>query len=473
MTGRIDHNNYEAWLLDRLEGNLTPGQEQQLDAFLAANPGLDPGLGELPTVHADDAHLASLDKDALKRDLPPKGMPAAPIDDFLIAQLEGDLSAPQLQALQRHLAEHPELAHDQRLLALCRMGPGDAVFADKAALHRAIPPQGMPTMATLDDFLVARMEGDLDAAQDAAVQALVDADAEAARAWALYAATRVQPTTVVFPDKAALKRGAKVLPLFAAWGPRLRMAAAIALLIGVGLTLIMQGPDAGDGIAGKQDAPNPAAQATDDAADAGAASQEDIPSGVQATDADAPGTDVHAPQPKAPVGRTSPRVVPALAPQERDGQLAVAPVPTRDAGPAEEEQVLADAAQPTDSVPVGTGMAQANGSQDAITAQINEPHGLVNTEGITSEPQRDGTLTRAEGIPLGAALAGLLRERILEREVKEPRALEPDDAVAAIDKGLRYVGGEQAGFGVERRADGSVGAFDLRLGRNLAIRSGR
>ena len=59
MTGRIDHNNYEAWLLDRLEGNLTPRQEQQLDAFLAANPGLDPGLGELPTVHADDAPLAS------------------------------------------------------------------------------------------------------------------------------------------------------------------------------------------------------------------------------------------------------------------------------------------------------------------------------------------------------------------------------------------------------------------------------
>ena len=50
MKERIDHSNYEAWLLDRLEGNLTPAQEQELDAFLAAHPELDPGLDELPTL---------------------------------------------------------------------------------------------------------------------------------------------------------------------------------------------------------------------------------------------------------------------------------------------------------------------------------------------------------------------------------------------------------------------------------------
>ena len=34
MNERIDHTNYEAWLLDRLEGNLSVDQERALDAFL-------------------------------------------------------------------------------------------------------------------------------------------------------------------------------------------------------------------------------------------------------------------------------------------------------------------------------------------------------------------------------------------------------------------------------------------------------
>ena len=36
----LDRTTYEAWLLDRIEGNLTPAQERELDAFLAENPDL-------------------------------------------------------------------------------------------------------------------------------------------------------------------------------------------------------------------------------------------------------------------------------------------------------------------------------------------------------------------------------------------------------------------------------------------------
>ena len=36
----LDRTTYEAWLLDRIEGNLTPAQERETAAFLAANPTL-------------------------------------------------------------------------------------------------------------------------------------------------------------------------------------------------------------------------------------------------------------------------------------------------------------------------------------------------------------------------------------------------------------------------------------------------
>ena len=92
MKERIDHSNYEAWLLDRLEGNLSPQDERALDAFLAANPGLDPGHGSLPTLDDLEATLSASAKNELKRQLPPTGAPSNErLDDHLIARLEGDL----------------------------------------------------------------------------------------------------------------------------------------------------------------------------------------------------------------------------------------------------------------------------------------------------------------------------------------------------------------------------------------------
>lgn len=86
----LDRHNYEAWLLDRLEGNLTPEQEERLDAFLAANPDLPIGPAELPQVPGIAADFSA--KDLLKRTYPPQGIPDADrLDDFLVAKGEGDL----------------------------------------------------------------------------------------------------------------------------------------------------------------------------------------------------------------------------------------------------------------------------------------------------------------------------------------------------------------------------------------------
>ena len=74
MKQRIDHTNYEAWLLDRIEGTLGAEQERALDAFLAANPGLDPGVEEMPTLRADGTRLSGFIKNSLKHELPPKAV---------------------------------------------------------------------------------------------------------------------------------------------------------------------------------------------------------------------------------------------------------------------------------------------------------------------------------------------------------------------------------------------------------------
>ena len=67
MSTRIDHTNYEAYLLDRMEGTLSPAQEHDLEAFLLANPHLMPDDEELPSLTITKASLSNVEKKALKR----------------------------------------------------------------------------------------------------------------------------------------------------------------------------------------------------------------------------------------------------------------------------------------------------------------------------------------------------------------------------------------------------------------------
>jgi hypothetical protein len=80
---------------------------------------------------------------------------------------------------------------------------------------------------------------------------------------------------------------------------------------------------------------------------------------------------------------------------------------------------------------------------------------------------------RPAGVPLLGYLSGKLRKRVLDTPVEDARPLGADDALAAVDKGLRNLVGEQAGLAVDRAPDGRVQRFYLRLGRNLAISANR
>ena len=59
MSTHIDHTNYEAYLLDRMEGVLTPAQERELDTFLVMNPHIVLIDRELPLLTDTTASLQS------------------------------------------------------------------------------------------------------------------------------------------------------------------------------------------------------------------------------------------------------------------------------------------------------------------------------------------------------------------------------------------------------------------------------
>lgn len=450
MSRSIDHSNYEAWLLDRLEGSLSPQQERLLDAFLAAHPELDPGSAELPTLDEWDARLAPADKEALKRTLPPTGAPGEPIDDFLIARMEGDLDPAQQAALRKYLKEHPDYRRKERLYERVKLAPGPVAFPDRQVLHRQLPPEGMPVGQHLDDFLVARLEGDLSPDQDEALTRLLDKDAQAAEEWRRLQRIKLPAAFIACPDKHALYKGGMVVAWRAAmapWMAPLRRAAAVALLLGLAWWILLPSDDGKGQVA-----------------------------------------EVPVTEPKAVVQHLGPaEPEQAEAMQQRAGQEEVkAPASPQQASPnriaphAAQHYASGQYREPSPSV-IRELVAQRPVSQvqDVIHPIQEEQHVPVASieeqvlPNVVPVATPSAEASPVEGIPVGTYLANTVRSRLLAPGSRNDGPLGGEDALALVDMGLRTVAGGQAGLEVARDPEGRMRKFELRLGRNLAVTAHR
>ncbi len=428
----IDRETYEAWLLDRLEGRLSTEQERALDAFLAANPDLPVDLGELPSIEAGDVSFGDLS--GLKRTYPPQGLPhASRITDFLIAQSEGDLSADQIEALERFLFEYPEHERTARLVAATHVSADPVPVLTKAKLEKHFPPMGMPDRERITDFLIAAGEGDLSKAQDTALATLVASDVVLQREEALVKASRISKEAVAFPEKASLKKtGGRVVPLWSFGSPVVRYAAAASVVLLLGLAWWTLGT----GSPSKQEeahlpqrsvnpnglvTPNAPVQRPDHAADAARSTSPEV---------EQPNQQLPAPMPPAqrsmPQGTTPEPMEPALAQQ-----------------PSPKPAVLNHADVPL--VPV---------AQDA-------PEQLATVSPAAARP------TAAPARTVGELLAAGVRDRVLDQPTNEARSLDGADALALADKGLKSITGGSGAVQVQRSAKRD--RFKIRLGEGLAF----
>lgn len=102
----INRDNYEAWLLDLIEGRLAPEQEQQVRDFLLLNPDCATGLEEVEPWVLEAEAVTYSGKSGLKKELPHQNSVASGkhFDLFSIARMEGDLTERQVEDHQ-HLVD--------------------------------------------------------------------------------------------------------------------------------------------------------------------------------------------------------------------------------------------------------------------------------------------------------------------------------------------------------------------------------
>ena len=422
---KLDRSTYEAWLLDRIEGNLTPEQERQLSAFLAANPDLEASTDELPTVPSESAPITW--KDELKKQGPPAPPPdAAYWETLLVAQLEGDLTPEQALELNALFLTRPALLMDARRMAATKVAPETIRFPLKDELLRHFPPQGMPDAHHLTDFLIAAQEGDLTPGQAQALAAYLQAHPEAAREQRLILSSRVVIEAVVFPHKERLrKRETRVIALWA----RYAVAASIALLLGLAWWM---GRDTDElpSIA-RRETPKPAP---------------------------APST--------APLRRVQP--APATQPSI-PAERAPAPVHAVHPLPAPSGAGTAPAVQHIpDVLPVHVDPPAPSAPPDQNLAQTPAPPSdAAGPATLAQRTQATGTPTNAgDAVTLATLAANTVRREVINTDERSA-TLDGADALAAVDRGLNAITGGEGGLQVQH--DATRDRLKLRLGKHFAI----
>lgn len=135
---KIDRDNYEAYLLDLLEGRLSAGDQDLLKDFLLLNPDCADELSELEPSFLEPVLMQYPNKDLLKRELPDRSslLTGHNFDLFSIARMEGDLTIEQEEAHRDMVASDSQKRKDWKSWQQTKLVPAEVEYRDRAGLTR-------------------------------------------------------------------------------------------------------------------------------------------------------------------------------------------------------------------------------------------------------------------------------------------------------------------------------------------------
>ena len=135
----ITRNNYEAYFLDYLEGNLDEKLVNDFIEFLQANPDLKEELQQagLISLNAEDVFYDNKDK-LYREEYDREEL----FNDTAIALLEGDLKDPERARFMSYLQKHPDKQKEAALFEKTKQVPDqNIILSKKSSLYRYNAPK--------------------------------------------------------------------------------------------------------------------------------------------------------------------------------------------------------------------------------------------------------------------------------------------------------------------------------------------
>ncbi|MCF8217399.1 MAG: hypothetical protein K9I29_03725 [Bacteroidales bacterium] len=234
---RINRNNYEAYMIDYLDGNLTSAQTDELMLFLDENPDIKAEAEGLDmTVNPVDEQSPVYDeKAALKQPVTDDSgtITEDNYETWFIAFVEGNLSNDEKSHLHTYLNQNPEKQKELELFKATKLQPEEVTFENKSQLKAiAIIPVAGIDASNYEQKMIARVEGDLSLGEITDLNAFIEQNPGLKQEFEWFKKSKLkEDKSIAFPDKRHLKKYTigvtrKTLYNFVA------AAAAIALVIG-------------------------------------------------------------------------------------------------------------------------------------------------------------------------------------------------------------------------------------------------
>ena len=237
---RINLDNYEAWLLDYSEGNLSAEDTAELMLFMQVNPELEIDLNDMnfPAI-AGDEKLRLDDKSFLYKG---KNEVRLRFEELCIAYYDKDISQDEKSELDHILKQFPAFEKEFEAFGLSYLQPEYALeFDNKASLKKAFVADG-----SFDDLAVKSIEGTITKNEALALSEMISNDNALSYQMKAFQISRLKPEVIVFPEKEKLyhtkNRGGFVYGILA-------IAASLAILFTI-ISFLNKDKSSERGIAG-------------------------------------------------------------------------------------------------------------------------------------------------------------------------------------------------------------------------------
>lgn len=134
----INRNNYEAFLLDLLEGRLSVEEERELNEFLKHHPEYVMDLPDTELWRLEKSHVSFPARDRLKKEFPVADtrLSVANFDLFSIARMEGDLTLQQEEEHRSMVYRDKRKEEEWSVWQKARLVPEQIQFQGKKSLKR-------------------------------------------------------------------------------------------------------------------------------------------------------------------------------------------------------------------------------------------------------------------------------------------------------------------------------------------------
>lgn len=138
---KINRTNYEIFFIDYNDGKLNPHEISQLKTFLQLNTDLQEEFDMFSQNESitEIENIVFEHKNSLKKVFIPKNtiITSNNFNDFVIAEIEGELSTNESFQLHQHLNENPDLKKEYNLFQLTKLKPEySIVFENKKGLKK-------------------------------------------------------------------------------------------------------------------------------------------------------------------------------------------------------------------------------------------------------------------------------------------------------------------------------------------------